>query len=79
MQIVNQNYPQIIKGVIKFFDTKDLYKATLQADNGTTYILQPAQPKVFYEALGAKDGGRVQVNGKPQDGDGLLWTLMKPI
>jgi hypothetical protein len=79
LEEINKNYPEVIMGVIKFFDTKNSFKATLKTDDGTEYILWPAQPKSVYESFGVKNGGKVQVNGKPLEGGKLRWALMKPI
>jgi flagellar basal body-associated protein FliL len=78
-KIINKNYPEIITGVIKFLDTKDFFKTTLTTDSGTEYVLWPAQPESVYESFGAKNSGRIQVNGKPLEGGKLSWALMKPI
>ena len=79
LEIIKKNYPEVITGVIKFFDKNNYFKATLKTDAGIEYILWPAQPKSVYESFGAKDGGRVQVNGKPLEDGKLNWALMKPI
>ena len=78
LEIIKQNFPQVITGTIKFLDTKDSLKTTLQTSAGTTYILWPPQPEGVYQSLGINSGNKVQVNGKP-NGDKLLWALMKPI
>lgn len=79
LEEINRNYPEVITGVIKFFDAKNSFKATLKTDDGIEYILWPAQPKSVYESFGAKNGGKVQVNGKLLEGGKLGWALMKPI
>lgn len=79
LEEIKKNYPEVIIGVIKFFDTKNSFKATLKTDDGIEYILWPAQPKSVYESFGAKNGGKVQVNGKPLEDGKLNWALMKPI
>lgn len=78
LQNIKQNFPEIIVGTIKFLDTKDSLKTTLETAGGKIYILWPAQPEAVYESLGVNNGNKVQVNGKP-DGDELRWALMKPI
>lgn len=79
LETIQKNYPEIITGTIRFFDTKNSFKATLTTDAGIEYLLWQAQPKAIYESFGAKNGGKVQVNGKPLDGGKLSWALMKPI
>ena len=78
LQTIKQNFPEVIIGTIKFLDTKDSLKTTLETAGGKIYILWPAQPEAVYESLGVNNGNKVQVNGKP-DGDELRWALMKPI
>ena len=76
---VKKEYPETITGVIKFLDTKTALKTTLTTSDGTVYILWPPQAESIYESLGAKNGGEIQVNGKPLDGGKLNWVVMKPI
>ena len=79
LQDMQKDYPQIITGTIKFFDTKTSFKSTITTDSGTEYILQPAQPESVYESFGAKNGGKVQVNAKMAGNGNIDWVLMKPI
>ena len=78
LQTIKQNFPEVINGTIKFLDTKDSLKTTLETAGGKIYILWPAQPEAVYQSLGVNNGNKVQVNGKA-NGDKLLWALMKPI
>ena len=79
LQDIQKNYPQIITGTIKFLDVKNSYKSTLTAADGTVYILWPAQPESVYKSHGAKNNGKIQVNGKILGNGELEWALMKPI
>lgn len=79
LELIKKNYPALITGTIKFFDTKNSFKTTLTTAAGVQYTLWPAQPESVYKSFGAKNNVKVQVNGKPI-GDGKLeWALMKPI
>ncbi len=74
-----KDYPEIIKGVISFLDTKGLFKTVVKVDGGKEYTIWPAEPKSVYESLGVKNGGRVEIQGRfSQDGN-IEWFLMKPI
>jgi hypothetical protein len=77
---IKKDYPQVITGVINFLDTKTSLKTTLRTDDGTVYTLWPVQPESIYKSLGAKDGGRVEVQAKIV-GNGQLLEVgsMKPI
>jgi hypothetical protein len=79
LEEINKNYPEIITGVIKFLDTKNSFKTTLTTDSGMVYTLWPSQPEVVYQSFGAKNNGKVQVNGKPLGNGMLSWALMRPI
>jgi hypothetical protein len=76
---LQNDYPEIITGIIKFLDTKNSYKTTLAASDGKEYMLWPAQPASVYQSLGIKNGDKVQVNGKIFEDDKLTWALIKPI
>lgn len=76
---IKRDYPEVVRGVIVFLDTKNSLKTTVKADDGKEYVLWPAQPKSVYESFGAKDGGRVELQGRFPGGGKLEWGLIKPI
>lgn len=76
---INKNYPDKITGVITFSDTKTSYKTTIKTDSGKEYILWPAQSSQIYQNFGAKNGGRVEIQGKINSQGNLEWALIKPI
>lgn len=76
---IKTEYPEVIKGVITFFDTKTLWKATIRTKDGKEYILWPSQPKSVYEFFGVKSGGNVEVQGRFSGDDRIEWKLIKPI
>ena len=74
-----KDYPEVIRGVINFLDTKNSLKTIIKTDNGKEYVLWPAQPKSVYESFGAKNNGRVEIQGRYLDTDKIEWGIMKPI
>lgn len=76
---IKKDYPEVIQGTISFFDTKNLLKTTIKTSDGKEYMLWPAQPKSVYESFGAKNGGRVEIQGRFSKDGNIEWGLMKPI
>jgi flagellar basal body-associated protein FliL len=76
---LKKDYPDIITGVITFSDTKTSYKTTIKTDSGKEYILSPAQSSEIYQNFGAKNGGRVEIQGKINSQGSLEWAMIKPI
>lgn len=78
-EAINRRFPDIIKGIIKFFDKDSVFKTTLTTSDGKSYTLYPNQPKnIYQEIYGAKNGGMVEIKGKIE-GNLIKWTTMKPI
>jgi len=76
---LKKDYPDTITGVITFSDTKTSYKTTVKTDSGKEYTLSPAQSSVIYQNFGAKNGGRVEIQGKINSQGNLEWALIKPL
>ena len=76
---VKKDYPEVITGTINFLDTGSSLKTTVKTDDGKVYILSPGQPESIYKSFGAKDGGRVQIQGKVLQNGELAWGSMKSI
>lgn len=77
LEKIKQEKPEIITGIIKFLDTKSVFKTTITSADGKTYILYPAQPKSIYESYGVKNGQKVQINAKLLENGQIEWALLR--
>ena len=76
---IKKDYPETITGVINFLDVKTFFKTTIKTDDGKIHELSPAQPKSVYESFGAKQGGKVQLQGRFLANGNIEWATMAPI
>jgi len=81
-EVENQNkinYPDTVIGTINFLDKGSVIKSTIKTSGGKEYTLSPNQPKAIYESFGAKDGKKVEIQGKITADNKLEWLTMKAI
>jgi len=77
-EMQKEDYPEVITGTIKFLDSANTYKSTLTTSDGKVYTLSPDQPSSIYGSFGAKNGGKVKIQGRYKD-DKIEWTVMESI
>ena len=67
-RLVEERYPDVVKGIINFAENK----ITIKTDDGKEYSLWPTQPRVIYERQGITNGQQVEIRGKILEGERIL-------
>lgn len=74
-KLIQEKYPDIIKGIVIFSEER----ITIKTEENQEYSLWPVQPRVVYERQGISDGQQVEIRGRILLGQRILAYTIKPI